>query len=817
MAYSEFLQKKECVEYVKQHDLAFFQRDLNKDFKKIFVADTYENIYNKIMQSDTVSYYESWGLNQPMKLYIDYDKKVSPDDTNLSHKNDIYNIINKVRELIPSITDICILKSVPDTTKKSYHIIFNGAYFSTSRIIKSFLEENFKPNFKELFDQKIIDTSVYGAKCLRSLYCSKFGQDRGLYLIQTEPFLQELEEIIVEKSTTTFDIFLQTCITHVTPGEILIDYKPDKKKTNSKKIHLNEQDVYSDKEIVKKYIDILDPDRYRDRNKWLNIGYIIYSINPDYNDIWHYFSSKWEFYDQSETEIAWNSFANTEYIYTINNLINLCKKDNAEEYLELSRDIPNHDLKFLRPFDNILSKLIHRLYGEKFICSDCDKNTWYYFNGIRWKLENKSYNLRHKTINEVFTMIENYRKQLIKDNASDEVIKNYHNILHKLGSGIKLNCLELEFYNGNFYKIIDQDKDILGFDNGIYDLAQGVFRNATSSDYISFSTNYEFEVIPEDSKEYVELMDLLRKILPDPEVCHFTLKSLASCLDGHTRDENFYIWSGKNNIGGSGKSTLTDLLLRSLGDYGTISPISLITKPRESANSANSALYNIKNKRVVIFQEPGAKDYIQSDIIKSLTGGDLVSCRELHSSQIEFKPMAKLFVCTNRLPNITETDGGTVRRLKITEFTSKFVDDPTEPNEFKIDRELKNKLDNYKLVFMNILIKYYRIYKSEGLVPPEYIVHVTKKYENNNNMIKAFMDENIKTTHRKTDFITKTELKELYKSDSTLRTSFPKFTHFISEFENHLCTEFTIGKKGGVPRIEGVCIRQIEIESDTEI
>ena len=54
--------------------------------------------------------------------------------------------------------------------------------------------------------------------------------------------------------------------------------------------------------------------------------------------------------------------------------------------------------------------------------------------------------LRHRT---------NYNMELIKENASEELVKNYHNILKILGSGNKLNCLELEFYNSNFYKIID--------------------------------------------------------------------------------------------------------------------------------------------------------------------------------------------------------------------------------------------------------------------------------------------------------------------------------------------------------------------------
>jgi P4 family phage/plasmid primase-like protien len=403
-------------------------------------------------------------------------------------------------------------------------------------------------------------------------------------------------------------------------------------------------------------------------------------------------------------------------------------------------------------------------------------------------------------INEVFTKVENYRKQLLKEGASEELVKNYHNILKILGSGYKLNCLELEFYNSNFYKIIDQNKNLIGFENGVYDLVNMEFRKGTSSDYISYSTGYEFIQYEKDSHEYQVLFELLCKILPHPEVRSFTLKALASCLDGHIRDENFYIFSGKNNTGGNGKSTIMDLLLKSLGEYACVSPVTLITAKRESANSANSALANIRNKRAVIMQEPESNEMIQAGVMKALTGGDRISTRELHSSQMEFKPHAKFFMCCNKIPAISDIDGGTIRRLKITEFVSRFVEQPDLTNiergiyEFKIDKELKSKLDMYKPVFMCILLDFYKDYRSEGLIPPEPVLQVTQKYENDNNIIKQFIDENI-VSGAKHDCILKEQLKEMYKSDFSLRSTFGKFSVFVTQLENALCTDFKADKK----------------------
>ena len=171
---------------------------------------------------------------------------------------------------------------------------------------------------------------------------------------------------------------------------------------------------------------------------------------------------------------------------------------------------------------------------------------------------------------------------------------------------------------------------------------------------------------------------------------------------------------------------------------------------------------------------------------------------------------------------MSDIDGGVIRRLKITEFVSRFVEQFNAQEvedkymyEFKIDKELKNKLETYKTVFMCILLDYYRIYREEGIIPPDSVLKVTKKYENNNNNIKSFIDENI-VKGKKSDFITKDELKNLYKADRLLQTSFNKFTIFLNQIENALCIEFRLDTKKKIQKLEGYHIRRPEMDSETE-
>jgi hypothetical protein len=78
----------------------------------------------------------------------------------MKHKTDIINIINTIRQLLPDIKGVYILKSYPDIEKKSYHIIFDGIHFPKAKSIQVYLEEQIKPKFRELFEKKII-TNVF--------------------------------------------------------------------------------------------------------------------------------------------------------------------------------------------------------------------------------------------------------------------------------------------------------------------------------------------------------------------------------------------------------------------------------------------------------------------------------------------------------------------------------------------------------------------------------------------------------------------------------------------------------------------------------
>ena len=247
------------------------------------------------------------------------------------------------------------------------------------------------------------------------------------------------------------------------------------------------------------------------------------------------------------------------------------------------------------------------------------------------------------------------------------------------------------------------------FENGVYDFNQKIFRNGIPEDYVSKSTRIDYIEIDEDNREHIEIIDeintFMAQLFPNKNRRKYMWEHLASCLLGTIQNQTFNLYTG---VGSNGKSVLVKLLSHVLGDYKGTVPISLITQKRLGLGGTSSEVAQLRGLRYAVMNEPSKGDKINEGIMKELTGGDPIQARELYKSTITFEPMFKMACCTNTLFDITSNDEGTWRRIRVVEFESKFVNNPsTNPkdNEFKKDKTLEEKFPKWAPIFASMLVK----------------------------------------------------------------------------------------------------------------
>ncbi len=113
----------------------------------------------------------------------------------------------------------------------------------------------------------------------------------------------------------------------------------------------------------------------------------------------------------------------------------------------------------------------------------------------------------------------------------------------------------------------------------------------------------------------------------------------------------------------------------------------------------------------------------------------------------------------NELPTVKGEDMALWRRIRVVDFPSKFIENPQQIDEFKIDITLPNKIREeitWKQTFMNILIDYY--YKK--IDEPDEVKVKTNEYKTENDQNMIFVESYLKRDDN--EFITWSELYNNY-------------------------------------------------------
>ena len=760
---SYYIQSEDYDEFLKEYTKAI------KNGEKIHITEKHKQI-------------------SPILLDFDFRYNVSESNNNRLYTNEtIEKIISIYTGLLNTYIDakdydVYVLEKknpslVNETTgKDGIHIVIpevvtqpNLQYILRNKCLELvepiFKELNFTNSVEDIFDECVIEKNnwlMYGSS----------KPDKEPYKV-TKVFNVNQDDIKEIKSDKKIKELIKLFSIRNKKKEIKIKFEKSKEledyanimnekereeltyKQIFKKTKNNKKNENIDIDLIRKFVKILNPQRSNNFDSWIKLGWCLRNIDYRLLDEWIEFSKKSEKYQEGECEKKWEFMKESNL--GVGTLRMWAKNDNPKEYAKIiEEDLHSIMVKAKSGTDTDISSVIYQMYKYEFVCSNIKSQVWWEFKDHRWKQSDSGYALKMKMSREVFKqfsrMAAEYSNKAVQTDDDEEqerytkYAKNYNKIASDLKktpkkSNLLKECCEF-FYQERFEEKLDSKCNLIGFNNGVYDLETYEFRDGHPDDYISFTTGIDYVEYKDSDPINAEIIQFIDQILPKEEMKIYLLKLFASFLSGNIKDEKFHIFTG---TGANGKSKIIELFQNAFGDYCGQFNVTLLTQKRVKSNETNSELAQAKGKRFMVLQEPCEDEKLNTGFMKELTGGDKIIARGLYKDPMEFKPQFSIVLTCNHLPNVPSDDGGTWRRLRVVQYSSKFIENPNpqKKNEFKIDTELSLKFDGWKENFMAILIHYYKKYMSEGIYEPQEVLICTKEYQKENDIMKNYIDERI--------------------------------------------------------------------------
>jgi P4 family phage/plasmid primase-like protien len=325
-----------------------------------------------------------------------------------------------------------------------------------------------------------------------------------------------------------------------------------------KKLKPYNRDSLNDIEMAKKLVNILSAKRGESYFSWLYVGWTLYNIDDSLLETYDAWSKKYsKSYEPGCCAKVWKN-AEKYMDYTIASLYWWAKQDNPVAYLEVIRSNIN---KMIEEAENgthdDIAKVVYEMYKHVFKCASIKKNIWYEFQGNKWVLIDNAYTLSNLLSDEMtkeFSFLaSSYFHQVgnsmgIEKDTLMGKAKNITKIIDKLkNTDFKKSVISAcahRFYRKGFEELLDNNKDLLGFENGVYDLKASCFRPGIPDDYLTMSVGYDYVDFDDDDPMIHSIMHYFETVLMDDKMRKYVLSLIASYLDGHNRNQKFILWTG---------------------------------------------------------------------------------------------------------------------------------------------------------------------------------------------------------------------------------------------------------------------------------
>lgn len=703
---------------------------------KIISSDKYEEIckntgcYEIIPDDENVKVYFDIDYKKPTDMDAeDYDDTLFGEI--LNRAVDVLNkfCIEKYNQPNPRYT-ICQSNS-STLWKISIHIIIENviATKKTQRIIVDELNDYAK-KFTDVNDYMpdlpLFDTSVYSSKRkMRSLWCSKVGEDRPLVL-----------------HNGTFE---GHCISSFISDDAVVYHVEPIEKPYVAPSVVSETDT--DNEYLKweEYINaglLAETCKEGTHNDYCNVGYALINVlgKEKAKTLFHKLTMTYGSENKKdEFECRFNALCldhgKNEKCGRIT-LMNYAKKVDADKvkdinkkYVKLSKKILSNDNAELKGVqtDMEATEIVYELYPH-----------WVFCLGILYVF-NQDTGMWDNSKTAYFNIIKKFKKELVLIIVSKTGLKQSNKsygdtlaLMEKIPPLIKTLC-----HNDNWLR--ENEHTSLGkllFHNGYINLKEKKFY---SKDEYGFNPkivfmgkiHQDFEMMSESDMAYVE--DVKQRLFITPlgnDVGDYFILNLARGLAGDMMKRTLFCLGGTD----CGKSIATKAITLSCGDYvGAFNAENLAY--RNSSNDEGQIMrwmLLLKYKRLIFSNELKSTVELNGNMIKKCaSGGDPMVGRSHGKEEESFIAHFLSILFANDLPKIKPYDTAVDNRVKVLPYEKRFVDEPSNEYELKKDHNIEQEMKTLKFqkAIVAMLINRYFQYLDDNLyIDPKEVIQGKKDW-----------------------------------------------------------------------------------------
>ena len=285
---------------------------------------------------------------------------------------------------------------------------------------------------------------------------------------------------------------------------------------------------------------------------------------------------------------------------------------------------------------------------------------------------------------------------------------------------------------------LDANPLLLGVKNGqCIDLRTGMVFELKPEHLITKSVGCEYDPYAQCPQWEEFLQQVLQE---DQSLIDYLQQYVGYCLSGLTSEQQVLFGFG---LGANGKSVLFSVLTELFGTYAVSAPIeTFMLSGNEGPKSY--LLARLAGARFVLANETADGQRLAENIIKELTGGEVIAAAHKYGHLFEFQPRFKIAMVGNHKPVIRGTDTGIWRRLHLLPFNRSFAVSEQDPN---LVTKLKSELSG----ILNWALKGAESWQqNKRLIVPEAMRKEVEAYHSESDIIGQWLTERCAVDSTKT-------------------------------------------------------------------